>query len=158
MTHSLGRDLEGSLYALSAAAITVVTAGGGADAVAQTGLTINRASLANDFQSLAFAVALDAALASSETAIVTAKIEDSADGSSWADLVASETIATVTDATNGENGAGQIGVDLTTARQYVRIEITVTMSAGLTDTCTFAALALFAGARDLPIVETYQPS
>lgn len=155
--HSLSRDLNGSVFPLVAAAFVTVTAGGGADGVEADGLTIDRQGLSDQFSSIDFLVGGSGSLASTETATVSMTIQDSADGSTWADVVSDTTVATATDATNGERAAGHLGVDLTKCRRYVRCQVTVTMSASVTDTFAYGVIAALAGARDLPISDDYQP-
>ena len=159
MGNSLGKDVAGNIGALYALASTAVTAGGSGDATLITGTTINTAALqtapavyAKDFASVAFVVAGTATLAATKSITVTALIEDSADGSSWATKVASATIVSVTSSGGGTvTFTGKIGVDLTACRQYVRVKATPDLSATGTDTATVFGVAVLGGPTDLPV-------
>lgn len=156
---SLGKDIAGSIGALYAAASTAVTAGGSGDATEVTGVTINTAALqtapaiyGKDFNSIAFVIAGTTTLADTKALTVTALIEDSADGSTWATKVASSTIVSITASGATTTGfAGKVGVDLTACRQYVRVKFTPNLTATSTDTATVFGVAVLGGGNELPI-------
>jgi hypothetical protein len=157
---SLGKNIAGEIGALYAAASTAVTAGGSGDATEVTGVTINTASLqtapaiyGKDFNSIAFVIAGTTTLADTKALSVTALIEDSANGSSWATLVASATIVSITASGATTTGfAGKIGCDLTAARQYVRVKFTPNLTNTATDTATVFGVAVLGGGTELPVV------
>lgn len=156
----LGKNISAQIGAAYALASTSLTAGGGGDNTLITGTTINTAAALTapavypkDFNSVAFVIGGTATLAAGKSITVTALIEDSADGSSWATLVASATIVSVTSAGGGTvTFTGKIGADLTAARQYVRVKATPDLSATGTDTAVVFGIAVLGGATDLPVV------
>lgn len=159
MSRSLLKDLAAEVGALYGAANTAVTAGGAGDATEVTGVTIDQdtaqatpALKAKDFNALTFVVGFTTTLANTQSLTVTAKIEDSADGSTWATYVDSKTIASVTATANATyTGTGKINADLTGARRYVRVKFTPNLSAANTDTAALSCVALLGGATYLPV-------
>lgn len=126
-----------------------VTAGGGADGVLQNGRSVNRLN----YLSCVLSVFVSAVLASSETASVTVQLQDSADGSTgWVDygdpLLITEVAADGAD----ENGEVELDMNLSAAKGYIRSNITITMSAGATDTAEVMAGFTFAGEHERPLV------
>ena len=157
---SLGKDIAGEIGAAYALASTAVTAGGSGDATLITGTTINTATVqaapaiyGKDFNSVAFVISGTASLTATKNIAITALIEDSADGSTWATLVASSTVVSVTSAAGGTvTFSGKVGVSLDKARQYIRVKATPDMSHTSTDTATVFGVAVFGGAGVLPVV------
>ena len=155
----LGKNIVAEIGAGYALASTSVTAGGSGDATLITGTTINTASALTapaiypkDFNSVAFIIGGTATLAATKSITVTALIEDSADGSTWATLVASATVISVTSTGGGTvTFTGKIGADLTAARQYVRVKATPDLSATGTDTAVVFGVAVFGGAVEKPV-------
>jgi hypothetical protein len=149
---ALGRDIKAETYPVYALASTAVTAGGGGDNVEIVGATLNLANLPKA-ESVVFEVPCKAVLAATKTLVVVGKIQDSANGSDWADLVASATLLTLTGGGGGstEYGVARVGVDLNKARQYVRASATPNLSATATDTADVGAgLAEFGGLQEMP--------
>jgi len=149
---ALGRDIKAETYPLYALASTAVTAAGSGDGVEIEGAALNLASLPKA-ESVVFEVPCKAVLTATKTLVVAGKIQDSANGSSWADLVASATLLTLTGAGGGstEYGVARVGVDLNKARQYVRVCATPEMSATATDTAVIGAgVAEFGGLQEMP--------
>ncbi len=125
-----------------------VTAGGGADGVAQNGRSVNRLN----YLSCVVSVLVSAALASTETASVTIQLQDSADGSTgWANYKAATTIAIAALEGGDPNGQVEGDFNLSAAKQYVRSLITITMSASATDTADVMASFTFAGEHERPL-------
>jgi len=137
---SSGKDLKFDLRPVYALASTNVTAGGAGDGVEITGATINLL-LVPKAESVVFEIPCVAVLTATKTLIVTGKIQDSANGSSWADLVASATLLTLTGGGGGstEYGVARVGVALSKARQYVRVMATPDLSNTATDTAVIGA-------------------
>lgn len=148
---SLGRDLAGEIKTHYAAAATSATAGGAGDATAVNGTGIDTTALGTKYESVAFALAATATLAATKTLTLTAKIQDSSDNSTFADLVSVATVLTLTGATGGstETGSAVVGVGLDQARQYVRVVFTPDLSASSTDTAEIVAVALFGRAAQV---------
>ena len=93
-------------------------------------------------------------LASAETCIIsTIKIEHDTDSgfSTPTDFKVFTETLTVTDAVAGEKGELRLAVDLSAAKQFIRIELTPTMSAGVTDTADIFCSLAFGGFPVVPI-------
>lgn len=156
---SLGKNIAGEIGAAYALASTSLTAGGGGDNTLITGTSIDTSSALvapslypKNFNSVAFVIAGTATLTAAKGITITALIEDSADGSSWATLVASSTIVSVTSAGGGTvTFSGKVGVSLDTARKYVRVKVTPDLSNTATDTATVFGVAVFGGPDTLPV-------
>lgn len=150
----LQRDVSslGALKYLSAGASA--TAAGTGDSTTTTGATIDRAgfsagSLPN---ALAAGVIYDATLATSKTLSIGYAVQDSADGSNWSDYQTATYAVVATGSTAASVAAGllEIGVNLTSARRYVRLNFAVDLSATQTDTAVARAVGFFAGSDRLP--------
>ena len=137
-----------------------VTAGGAADGVAQNGLSVNRlVDLRDEGEGAAFLLAFSASMATTETAIVSVQFQDSADGSSWANLGSAQTAPTIGGASGAQTPDGvlifHMGVEgrsgLDSARQFIRAVVTVTLSAGATDTFEEFGIWVVSGARNLEV-------
>ena len=156
---SLGKNIAGEIGAAYALASTAVTAGGAGDATLITGTTIDTSSAlvspslyGKNFNSVAFVIAATATLAAGKAIAITALIEDSADGSSWATLVASSTIVNATSAAGGTvTVTGKVGVALDQARKYIRVKATPDLSATSVDTAVVFGVAVFGGPDILPV-------
>lgn len=147
--YSLGRNIAAEILSLYAAAATSATAGGSGDATEVTGVTIDTSTFPTRAESIAFVLAATATLTAAKTHTVTAKIEDSADASTWATLVASATVILQT-ATGTSTKSGRIGADLNTARRYVRLKYTPDLSHTATDTSVTQSIAVLGGLQEVP--------
>ncbi|HTK34556.1 MAG TPA: hypothetical protein VL358_04610 [Caulobacteraceae bacterium] len=147
--YSMSRDLASEVYPLFAASAVAATAGGSGDATAAPGDSIDLTALPDRFESVAFAITAKSVLAATKTMTLTAKIETSADNSTWSDLLASATVILSTGAGGGstEKAAAIIGASLENAQRYVRVNVTPDLSATGTDTTAIASTALFGGRR-----------
>lgn len=85
---ALGCDPAGTLTFVNALNATAATAGGTGDEDAANGAGIDLAGLPARFNGAAFVVRANATLAQGKKLTVSAKIQDSANGTTWADLVA----------------------------------------------------------------------
>lgn len=143
----------GAILALSAA--SAATAAGTGDATTVTGRTVDRFALGGGSLPLVanLGVAYEATLASGATIKFGYAVQDSADGSTWADY-ATATYATVAAGPSGGgavSGTFDIGsVNLSSARRYVRLNYNPDLSAGGTDTAVARAIGFFAGFDRLP--------
>jgi hypothetical protein len=170
-----GKNLDSITLSVAASAYVASTAGGSGDNTLVTGLTIDRLNLTpngakgtipnvSPFGAM-FLVSYEAALAAAATlSIVAAKVEDSADGTTWAtiyDITGSAApvpptwpAAGVVD-TGGTGGSTQRGVvtfmtDIKKARRYVRFDFTPDLSATGTDTGKFIVSAVLSGIDEVP--------
>jgi hypothetical protein len=141
---NIGAWLESNL----GLAPVTITAGGAGDGTAQAGPAINRV----DAKSCVVAVPHASTLATGETVDYDVRLEDSADGSTgWADYAQPTYSGAAYKAyqqaylAGGESGIIEFDVNLEGAKAYVRAQVTATLSAGSTDTSTFAAVVTLAG-------------
>lgn len=126
-----------------------ITAGGGGDNVKVTGATIDRTRAHSAV--ILLAATTDCALA--QTLKTNLEIEESADGSSWAEVAdadypggagAYEAWSVDGDGTS-QTVAKVVSVDLSPYKRYVRFNLTPDLSAGSTDTATLTAIAALGG-------------
>lgn len=156
MNVAFQRNVGSFIHALPALAAATVTAGGGADGVAQTGLTIDRNTLADTVLSGLLVLHTELALGATDTAQVNITFEDSADDSAWTayDPGPPDDYAAETTAVNADGHAVFTRkIQLGGARRYVRAKVTVTLSAATTDTAKIDAVLVVGGSYALPIEE-----
>lgn len=150
----LQRDVGslGSLQRLSAA--SAATAGGSGDSATTTGATIDRRGFSSGAMpmSLDAAIVYDATLETGKTLSFGYAVQDSPDGSNWSDYQTATYAAVATGATAATVAAGQleIGVNLGSAREFVRFNYATDLSATGTDTAVARAVGFFAGFDRLP--------
>lgn len=150
---SLGKDIKGETYTKLALVSTAVTAGGSGDATEVDGATIDTAGLPTKANSVSFEIPFRAVLGAANTGIITANLQDSANGSSWADITDPAAILTLTGGSGGttEVGVARLGFDLTRARRYIRIQATPDLNRANTDTAVMGAgIAVFGGLAEAP--------
>ncbi len=145
LQHNVGA--LGSTRALTAP--SSATAGGSGAGTQVVGTGFDRASFGNGSlpTSAEFFVLFDTTLASTHTLSVAFDVQHSPDNSTWTDFA---TQAATVSATGNVGGTAQIsqitlGVDLTLANRYVRLNYTPTFSAGSVDTAALQGGAFFAG-------------
>lgn len=144
---SHGKDLKGQTLSRAALAGRLV-AGGTGDNTEIVGPSINIGALANRPASVVFEVIGRGVLAATATLAIAAEVEYSADGTTWADLVATSTVLTLTGGSGGttELGVARIGADLIQENvNFIRLKATPNLSAANTDTAEIAAVAVFGG-------------
>lgn len=150
----LQRDVGslGSIVRLSAPA--AATAAGAGDATTTTGVTIDRAGGANGSlpNALALGVVFEATLATGKTLAIGYAVQDSADGANWSDYQTATfaTVATGATAASAVAGMFEVGVNLTSARRYIRANFQPDLSATGTDTAVARAVGFLAGYDRLP--------
>jgi hypothetical protein len=170
-----GKDLGNITVPVPASAYVTATAGGAGDNTAVVGLTIDRATLTpfgagNTLTNViptgaVFEVFYECVLAAAATvSIKNVKVEDSADGTTWATVLdqtgvagpipPSWPVAGVID-TGGTGGSTQRGVvafgtDIKRCRRYVRFDWTPDLSATSVDTGKFTVTAVLSGIDEVP--------
>lgn len=150
----LQRDVGslGSLKRLSAA--SAATAAGAGDASTTTGATIDRMGFSSGSMpgDLAGAVIYDATLASGQTLSLGYAVQDSADGANFSDYQTATYAVVATGPSGGGavSGSFEVGVNLSSARRYVRFNYATDLSATGTDTAVARAVGFFAGSDRLP--------
>jgi hypothetical protein len=113
------------------------------------------------FGSVVFAVTARATLTEAKTLVVKATLQDSADGSTWADVAAAlqpsgaadSTIRTLTGGVGGttETSINEIALDCASLRRYVRIQLHCDLSHSGTDVADVHCVAVKGGASALPV-------
>lgn len=150
----LQRDVVslGALKRLSAAASA--TAAGAGDSTTTTGATIDRMGFGNGSMpnTMALSVLWDATLATGKALSVGYAVQDSPDGANWSDYQTGTYAAVATGATAASVAAGEfeVGVNLGSARRFVRANFALDLSATQTDTAVARAAGFFAGFDRLP--------
>lgn len=148
--HNIGAKAD-LVYASAAA---TATAGGTGDATTTTGVTIDRAGLSNGSlpKSALFGAIYDATLASGATLSIGYAVQDSADGSTWADYQTAAGVVVGTGPSGGGAVKGSLNVqcDLQSARRYVRFNSKPDLSASGTDTAVTRSVAVMGGFDRLP--------
>jgi hypothetical protein len=126
-----------------------LTAAGSGDATTVTGQTIDREGFAGGSlpNSAEIAVLFAATLASGKTLSVTFDVQDSLDGTTFADYATSAALVAATGPSGGGTVKGQLEfpVSLGSARRYVRLLFLPDLSATGTDTAVAIAAGFFAG-------------
>jgi hypothetical protein len=155
---STQRGIASGLQVAGSAVHTAVTAAGSGDTTAINGATIDRLATGKTvFQSAMAAASFRATMASGESLVSVLKFQDSANDSDWTDFGAGSGVVTVVSAVGGaataKQGHQKLGVDLTTARRYVRAVCTPDLSRAGTDTATVELMVVLGGAQDTPRVQ-----
>jgi len=151
----LQRDVASLGTPLRLSAAGSQTAGGAGDATTVTGVTVDRFSIGNGSMPLVanMAVAYEATLASGATLSIGYAVQDSADGSTWADYQTATYAVVATGPSGGgaKNGVFDLGsVNLSSARRYVRLNYNPDLSASGTDTAASRGFGFAAGYDRLP--------
>ena len=139
-----------SIKTAYALANTALTAGGSGDNTKVTGASID----VTGFDSAKLSVGYSATLSASQTLSLAIEMQESADGSNWDTAVVLQTLAVVATATG--TGTATINVPISTAKKYVRVNVTPDLSNANTDTATIngqLVLANYSGT--LPIATTF---
>lgn len=146
------RNIGAYLNSANALAANVVTAGGGGDGVEQDGYWNNRTRKL----SAVLVVSFEATLAEAETLSIAANIQDALDGAGVGAADYDGEFLNAIVATGGSGGSVEVGtveidVDLSSAKGWVRGQVTPTLSAGATDTVALSAVLILSGSDEYPI-------
>lgn len=147
-------DVASLVTARLASAFASATAGGAGNNTSVVGLTIDRQAFVSLPLCGEIEIAFETVLGQGNTLSITAlQVEDSADGVSWATyqtLTAPGVVAT--GPTGGGTVRGQVsaGINLSSARRYVRVDHTPVLSAANTDTAKTVAVLVLGGFDELP--------
>jgi hypothetical protein len=147
------RDIHSKVSVRRAAANTAVTAGGGGDNTAVTGVIIDRAALGWP-QSVVAAIPFTATLGQGQILTLAYTLQHG-DNAGLSDATTFATAGAATVATGGtggstETGTFEVGIRLTGARRYVRLNFTPDLDRANTDTAALSAVMVFGGAERLP--------
>lgn len=148
MLRILQTDIGSVITARAGSAVAALTAGGAGDNATVNGLALDRQALglpASALVSLLFTAVLGAGKTLS---ISVFKVQDSADGASWADFASFPAPGVV--ATTSGSGQTAAKACLTGARRYVRVVYQPDLSATDTDTAAVVAHWSFGGFSVLP--------
>ena len=150
------RDIADLLTAKMGSAVTSLTAGGTGDNTAVTGLAVDRFASGAVPLNAELMLAFEATLGSGNTlSLKTVKIEQSSDGQNW-DATAYATFTDPGVVATGPTGGGtvrgvvKLGVNLGSAKEFVRADFTPDLSAANTDTAKVTAIWNLAGFDILP--------
>lgn len=153
MTTNL-RDIGSLVSVARAAANTAVTAGGGGDNTAVTGVIIDRAAH-NWPESAVLAIPFTATLAANATLTLAYTVQEGNNsGLSDAATLATATAAVVATGPAGGGtvtGVFEVSLPLRGAGRYVRANWTPDLSAANTDTAALSAVLVFGGANRVPV-------
>lgn len=154
MNRVIQTDINSVIAPRIASLVTSVTAGGTGDNTAITGTSIDRQAFVAPPLCASLALLSEAVLAASATMTMkNVKIQDSADNSTWTDYL------TFTDpgvVATGPVGGGtvqsatKLGVNLSSARRYIRAVFTPDLSAANTDTAKVLGAFVFGGFEAIP--------
>lgn len=138
-------DINSFAQVVRAADNLAATSGGSGDNTEQTGQVIDLTSYGYP-KSMIAAFPWKAVIASTFTLTLAYVVEDSADNSTWADLVnVSATTVATGSATTTWRGQEERGIDLQTASRYIRCRFTAVLNRGGTDTAQVSAVYVFGG-------------
>ncbi len=147
-------DVASLVTARVASAFVSATAGGAGNNTSAVGLTIDRQSLGSLPLCGEIEIPFEAVLAQGDTLSISAlAVEDSADGTSWATyqtMTAPGVVATGPTGGGTVHGQASVGVNLSSARRYVRVDHTPVLSAANTDTAKTLAVLVLGGFDELP--------
>lgn len=148
MERVLGTDPAAIITTRIGSAFVSATAGGAGDNTSVNGTSIDRQAIGLPLAAV-LTLYFAATLASNQTLSITAlKVQDSADGSTWADYKTLSAPGAVLSATG--SGQSRASVGLSTARRYVRVVFTPDLSASGTDTANVVAGWALTGFNELP--------
>ena len=151
---STGRDVGEEILAQNAALVTTVTAGGAGDATEIDGISIDRQSLGSLYESCKLSIVGAGNVTSGLTLTVTANMQDSDDGSTWADYGTAYAATVVLTGASGGSTQSSFQVfldnDLRPAKRYIRCQVTPDMSDTDDDTALIAAVLVLGGASTNP--------
>ena len=150
--YALSRDPLSQIVAFNGLANTAITAGGGGDATAANGISIDTLSIGKAEAVMAF-VTSTAALGAGQKLTTAVKFQDSADNSTWADVgvpvsysgQSSVTVVTTAAGAGNYNQVAAAQVPLEYCRRYLRVVVTPDLDRSGTDTANVAALLVFSG-------------
>jgi hypothetical protein len=145
MSLSIQHDIGAYIVGKNAFNPLIVTAGAGADGTEITGFDISMStSFTNTGRSVKAIIAYSLALATGKTATLTGHLQQGATTASFADTPGStfsEVLTTASDAN------GEISVDVTLKGDwdFVRLQVTPTLSAVSVDTADMGGVLIFGG-------------
>jgi hypothetical protein len=131
---------------------SLITAAGALDNVEVEGQTVDRKSGSAIAHSAIIATGWLAALTDTKTLSLAHAYQDSADDSTWNTAVAIEaaTVKQTAAASTNYRGVDEHDLNLRTLDRYIRINVTLDLNAGATDTALFFTVVTLAGWTQVP--------
>lgn len=132
---------------------SVITAAAGLDNVKVTGQTIDRKSGTALAHSAEIATSWLAALTNTKTLSLAHEIQESADDSTWdtAEVIEAATVKQTATSSTNFRGCDRHRLNLMGRKRYFRINVTLDLNAGATDTAEFMTQACLTGWNQTPI-------
>ena len=147
MSIELKRNIDSYVIGYNSLTPEVITAGAGNDGVELDGNGFDRDTLIGDGLSASIFALATINVSGTDTVTTHLQVQDSDDGSSWADYGPA-----ITDSVFSVDGTHlvQEPINLAGARAHIRVQYTFTLSAGATDTAAVAAVVMMSGFPELP--------
>lgn len=160
----LQKNLGALINVMALSAPAAITAGGAGDDTKITGIVIDRKAFGSLPRCVDLDVYFSATLAATKTLSVAAVLEHSSDNENWTAYATFDAAVVATGPGGGgtvtgvarlalttdDNPSGGPGIDLGSASQYLRLDVTPDLSATGTDTATIASVGVFGGFDALP--------
>lgn len=129
-------------------------AAGAGDNTELTSAAIDRMAAGSaGYMAAVLAIAYRVNLTAAQNVALTVKIAESDDGSSFgADTTLVNAVAIATGALVNSDGVYRLDLDVAKRKRWIRIKITMNLSAGATDTFVYGAFVELFGADKLPAV------
>jgi len=126
------------------------TAGGGGDATEVNGAWTDRLGTKGMYMTAKLVITYTATLAATKTLAFAVNIQDASDSSGtgaadFGDALASTVVDTGESGGSTEVGTIELDFDLSSAKEFIRSQITPDLSATGTDTCSWQATWIFGG-------------
>ncbi len=137
-----------SQYRPKAVYAGTLTAAGAGDATEVTSASIDRLG----FDSVQLQVAIRTTCATAETMVLTVKISESDDDSTFATaVVLASAVTVVTGGASAQTVIYSLNISMAGRARYFKILLTPNLSAAGTDTAQYGAVAILGGATDFPV-------
>ncbi len=153
---SVARDIGAFIKGELALTPAVITAAAGNDGVEVEGPAVDRLALRRHYLSAKLIIAFEAMLGDGETLSIAANAQDDIQSNfagapaDYGDAFANAVVATGGGGGSTERGTVELSFDLSSARQFIRAQVTADLSAASADTVAIAATWVFGGADELP--------
>ncbi len=149
------RDSGAYLVTRNALNPVTVTAGTTADGQERNGFIIDRLAFNDLILSCKVTLPYNMVLSTADTGTVAANFQDSASSAStafadYADKDGSTGVSVVRTTAGPLDSILEFDVDLSSARQFVRVQVTPTMSSTATDTLDIGGVLVFGGGDNIP--------
>ncbi len=149
------RDSGAYLVTRNALNAVVVTAGTTVSGQEVNGFIVDRLAFNDLILSVKVAIPFNLALSTADTGTLAARLQHSLTTAStafadFADKDGSTNNSVVTTTAGPLDSILEFDVDLSSARQFVRVQVTPTLSSSVTDTLDYAGVLVFGGGDNIP--------